>query len=186
MKKNIESYKRNEKGNLEITYIVKNTENNEIKVVQEYSKEEEKKLLVELKKIIEKEIFDYPKKCLKSNVTVQNTINSLCMLGLSIINNSSILGTATALISLKFISDILEEYKEIKTIEKYSYYISNETYFNNFNKNIGIVKSKIDNPLINKKIKKLSLDGEKLNIISVSNFSKKELEKIKNATNKLV
>ena len=27
---------------------------------------------------------------------------------------------------------------------------------------------------------------EKLNIISVSNFSKKELEKIKNATNKLV
>ena len=108
------------------------------------------------------------------------------MLGLSIISNSSILGTTSALISLKFISDILEEYKKIKTIEKYSYYISNETYFNNFNKNIGIVKSKIDNPLINKKIKKLSLDGEKLNIISVSNFSKKELEKIKNATNKLV
>ena len=38
MKKNINSYKRNENGNLEVTYIIKNTENNEIKVVQEYSK----------------------------------------------------------------------------------------------------------------------------------------------------
>lgn len=186
MKKNIKSYKRNEKGNLEVTYIVKNTENNEIKVVQEYSKEEEKELLIELKKIMGEEIFDYGKKCLKNNMTAQNTINSLCMLGLSIINKSSALGTVSAITSLKFISEFLKEYKEIKTIEKISYYISNEKYFNNFNKNIGIIKSQIDNPLTNRKIKQLCLDEETLNIISVSNFSKKELEKIKKVTNKLV
>lgn len=186
MKKNIESYKRNEKGNLEITYIVKNTENNEIKVVQEYSKEEEKELLIELKKAMEEEILNYESKCIENNMIVQNIINSLCMLAMSVISKTEVIGALSALTLLKSTSDFLKEYKEIKQIEKFIYYISNEKDFNKFNENMGVVKLQIDNPLTSKKIKKLCINDENLNYISINKFSKKQLKNIKETTNKLL
>lgn len=186
MKKNIKSYKRNEKGNLEITSIVKNTENNEIKAIQEYSKEEERKLLIEIKKTMEEEISNYGSKCIENNIAAQNTINSLCMLAMSVINKSEIIGALSALTLLKSMSDFLKEYKEIKQIEKFIYYINNETAFNKFNENMGLIKLQIDNPTTSKKIKKLCINDENLNCISINKFSKKELENIKETTNKLL
>lgn len=183
MIRNIESYKRNKKGNIEVTYTVKNINGEKIKIKQEYT---ERELLEELKKMREEELLNYGSICLKNNLTAQNVINNLCILGLSIMNKSGIVGTVSAITSLKFISEFLKEYNEIRAIEKFSYYTEYEEDFNKFNENMAIIKNQINNQKTYKKIKKMSLTGEEMNISSINKFSKKELKNIKETTNKLV
>lgn len=177
----LESYKKNKEGKLEIIYSVKSLEGNNFKVKEEepYSIEREKQLLNELKNNLTDKMDKYTSLRIQNNMLMYNIVNGIGMSMISFFGTKHILGTIGVLDTLKNTKTYLEQYKELIGMEKYIYYLDNENTFNEFNK----IGSNINCPIIKNKIKKI--DGN-IDCHNINLFTKRELKKINNYTNKKI
>lgn len=187
MAKILESFKVNKDGLLEEVYTLINMQGDSLKTVEyeDFTLEREKELLIELRNTISFKFNNYPSLCMDANKDLEKIMNSLGMTGLSIISSAGVVGTLSTISSLQNMKAFVKKYKEIKNIEKFIYFLEHEDDFNKFNSHMGLVRSKMSNK-VSKKISDMCMSGKELDCNNISNFSNKELKKIKNVTNKLV
>lgn len=182
MAKILEEYRKNKNGYIEEKYTLINMQGDVSTSYEseEYSLEREKELLNEFRNNMLLKMYNYGYFC----SDVQNEFNEFFKgISYSIIG-SNFMSLICILYSFKKAKEFIIKYNNIKKIDKFMYFILNEDDFNTFNEHLGF--GKMLNGRINKKVNDLCMSGSDFDSINMLKFSKRELKKIKNFSNKML